>query len=322
MQSILYTSGEVREAIVNLFEAASGRKVAISAFVGDGADAYLGKVSGLELICWPKSGGTNPHALRRLISKGAKISFSDSLHMKVYWAENQSAVITSANLSTNALGSGNLKEIGVLLKAQDVDIQRVIDSLKTRPVTEKEIRKLEREHKDYVSRNPSQNPKDSEIQSYYEWYASFGRSDWKLGEIEGECGVSQAVRDRLKKDYGLQYSDNQQTLISAPKGCYKKTDWVLTFFRENLSRIEWLYVDFVADVSKSDREYDPKNPSQVVQVRPRKYYNGFPFDEKDKRFKKAFSAAIKEYGIQKIDKMQTSKPPKKLVEAILRHFQK
>ena len=50
--------------------------------------------------------------------------------------------------------------------------------------------------------------------------------------------------------------------------------------------MDWLYVDFVAGVSKSDKEYDPKNPCQVVQLRPRKYYNGFPFDEKDKRFKK------------------------------------
>ena len=79
MPRILYTSGEVREAIVSLFEATSGRKVAISAFVGYGAEAYLGKIKGLELICWPKAGGTNPHALRKLISKGAKISFSDLL---------------------------------------------------------------------------------------------------------------------------------------------------------------------------------------------------------------------------------------------------
>src|SRR5262245_37865896 len=110
---VLYTAAEVRSAIVRLFSFSRGRRVAISAFVGDGAEAYLPKPSGIQLICWPKEGGTNPNALRRLMAKGVEVFFCDALHMKVYWAEGRGAVVTSANLSRNALGAGDLKEVGV-----------------------------------------------------------------------------------------------------------------------------------------------------------------------------------------------------------------
>lgn len=83
MVRILYTSAQVREAIINLFSLSKGRRVAITAFVGDGAEAFLPRPKGLELVCWPKAGGTNPNALRKLMKRGVQVSFSDSLHMKV-----------------------------------------------------------------------------------------------------------------------------------------------------------------------------------------------------------------------------------------------
>ena len=51
MKNILYSSGEVRQAVVKLFESSKGRRVAISAFVGNGAEVYLGKTELLEIYC-------------------------------------------------------------------------------------------------------------------------------------------------------------------------------------------------------------------------------------------------------------------------------
>lgn len=66
--------------------------------------------------------------------------------MKVYWSEDQVAVITSANLSINVLSGGRsgLKEIGVLLPPGEVDIERIIASLRSRRVFELELEELER----------------------------------------------------------------------------------------------------------------------------------------------------------------------------------
>ena len=99
MKRLLYTSADVRQAIIRLFRSSKGHRVAISAFVGDGAEAYLPKPKGLQLICWPKAGGTNPNVLRKLMKRGVEVFFADRLHMKTYWSEDRGAVVTSANLS-------------------------------------------------------------------------------------------------------------------------------------------------------------------------------------------------------------------------------
>jgi hypothetical protein len=103
-------------------------RVAITAVVGRGARAYNRNPKGVEIICWPKAGGTNPLELRRLKKAGARIRFANRLHMKVYWAARRGTIITSANLSTNTLGAGNLKEFGVFLPADAVNIDDVIES--------------------------------------------------------------------------------------------------------------------------------------------------------------------------------------------------
>src|SRR5690349_21276883 len=123
---ILYTSTDVRSAIIDVFRNSRGRRVAITAFVGNGVESYLPKPKGIELVCWPKAGGTNPEAIRKLIKLGVSVSFSPGLHMKIYWTEDVGAVITSANLSTNALGAGNLMEFGVLVPSKQIDINKLL----------------------------------------------------------------------------------------------------------------------------------------------------------------------------------------------------
>jgi len=65
---VLYNSAEVRSAIIELFRAGGPRRMAISAFAGDGADARLPCPKDLRPICSPTPGATNP-ARRLLMSR-------------------------------------------------------------------------------------------------------------------------------------------------------------------------------------------------------------------------------------------------------------
>jgi hypothetical protein len=59
--TILYTSKEVRSAIADIFRRGkSGRRVAISAYVGDGADSYLPFPEKIQVICSPTPGQQTP----------------------------------------------------------------------------------------------------------------------------------------------------------------------------------------------------------------------------------------------------------------------
>ena len=89
--------------------------------------------------------------------------------MKLYWAEDM-LYITSANLSTNALGAGNLKEIGVLLPKGAIEIDELISKLAPRAVSAAELRKLDRLHKLYVIRNKDDfRTNGLRAQSFEDW---------------------------------------------------------------------------------------------------------------------------------------------------------
>lgn len=51
---ILYTCESIRTAIRVVFGKGSGRRVAVVAFVGSRAEAYLPHPKGLELYCWER----------------------------------------------------------------------------------------------------------------------------------------------------------------------------------------------------------------------------------------------------------------------------
>lgn len=208
--SILYTSGEVRAAIIDLFSRGTGRRVAIVGFVGDGAEAYLPRPRGIELVCWPKAGGTNPDSLRRLAGKGVEIRFANSLHMKVYWAEGQGSVVASANLSTNALGAGDLKELGVRLGAGRLNIKKVLASLKTRPMREKELRQLDRKHALWAARQQSQASRNS-AESFSGWYESPCRREWKLLTWNEDARQSKAATELLRSQYAIRSASHWVT---------------------------------------------------------------------------------------------------------------
>jgi phosphatidylserine/phosphatidylglycerophosphate/cardiolipin synthase-like enzyme len=175
---LLYTSEEVRKAISEIFRAGKHRRrIALSAYVGESAESYLPFPDKLEVVCSPTAGATSPSAIRKLISLGATVQFVDKLHMKVYWAEGVGAVVTSANLSTNAMGVGGLKEAGVLLGPEFIDIAKLLKPLQRRPA-EPGLHNLDLAYREYRKRNPWTNR--SRPASFADWYASPQRESWKL----------------------------------------------------------------------------------------------------------------------------------------------
>jgi len=297
-EKLLYTSTDVKKAIVEIFENSKGRRVAITAFVGSGAEAYLPYSDGIELVCWPKAGGTNPDAIRTLIKRGVKVSFVESLHMKVYWTEDEGAVITSANLSTNALGTGSLYEFGILIPSNKIDINMVLKQLNPDYDIEKKLRKLDKAHEQYGINNKWKRD-GSSTKTYLNWYSLPMRRKWKIGYCGEEGDFSQESRNLAKEKYKI---DEPTRFISCSQRTYSKGDWILEFFikKGKPVNIEWLFVDYLAKTDKKDKEYDQDNPFQAVQAVPDNI-NPPPF-KIDKRFITALTTVIKNIGVEKFIK--------------------
>jgi hypothetical protein len=292
--------------------------VAITAFVGKGAEAYLPKPEGLELICWPKAGGTNPYGLRKLIKRGAEVSFVDSLHMKLYWTEDKGAVITSANLSTNALGAGNLRELGIYLPAGQLDIRKVLSSLKKRPVTNQELLRLDRQHLEYQKVTRQKQQKAHGI-SFAEWYELQFKPKWKIGWGDVDGDFSKNAKEIAREEYNVR---TPHYFVVGKRGDYQKNDWVLTFDLSKTSprKVRWMAVDYVVNVPKSDkRAYCYGYPYQAVQVHSMRYYADLPFLI-DRKFRRAFSKAVREFGIEELKENEMFKPSRKLINLIHNHF--
>jgi hypothetical protein len=310
---ILYTSTDVRRTIIDIFSKTKGRRVAITAFVGSGAEAYLPKPKGIELICWPQAGGTNPNAIRLLIKRGVIVSFADRLHMKIYWTEDHGAVITSANLSTNALGVGNLKEMGILVPSNKVDINKVMKGTNPDSDITGQLLQLDKDHQRYHINNKKRS-NVSQGQTYLDWYSLTPRKEWKVSYAEPTGVISRQSKAIAKEEYQI---SEPKDFISCPKGIFSKEDWVLTFFvkRNRPVDIGWLYVDYLAKIARNEKGYHRDNPFQAVQVWPNDRYPPPPF-KVDQNFRNGLKAAIQKIGVDKLP----IKPTKRLIELIRENY--
>lgn len=301
MPKILYSSADVRNKIIELFETSRSRRVAITAFVGDGADTYIPNPAGVHLICWPKAGGTNPDAIRQLIDRGAKVYLCKSLHMKLYWTKDKGAVITSANLSQNALGSGNLREIGIWIEPGQLDIDRVLDSINYRKVTKNDLYELDYGHREYHIQNRYKRS-ENQILTYPDWYGSAHRTLWRICWWSGSnVHLAKAARPLLYRKYGV--TDAQDFFTSTKQSDYLRNNWVLCFtdYKRRLVSFSWMYIDQVVRVNRSDKQaYDPGFPYQFIQVWPLKRYPLPPF-KLDNRFREAFQAAARKATWDKLE---------------------
>lgn len=310
----LYTSGEVRSAITALFSFPQCRRVAVAAFVGEGAGAFLPYPKGIELICWPQAGGTSPAAVRDLMACGVRVKFADRLHMKVYWAEGRGVVVTSANLSVNALGAGNLREAGILLPAGAVDIDRIVAAVRPRRVTEVELSRLDKAHKRFYT-GKTRVADRSRTTSFSEWYSRPPRSKWKLGCWDSEGPVAKSAKHASLERFGVRYPHD---FIGCTQRQYSPDDWILCFRggHQSVSHIKWMYVDFIVKVARSDKgAYCSRYPYQAVQVRTAKHYPTPPFAA-SADFKRAFKTAVTTFGLCKVIDRDVTMPPRALVELI------
>lgn len=308
--------------MVDLLSDPSDRRVAISAFVGDGAEASLRSPKGILLVCCPSPTGTNPRAVRILVRKGVNVRFSDSLHMKVYWSNRRGAIITSANLSTNALGAGGLKEVGVKLPSGALDIKHILSSLRMRPVRPAELDRLDRQRDRYLVRSQTSAPAAQRRDSFRDWYKSPMRKRWLLGFwSDPNFTVAKSTRDLLKAQEGVTSAD---LYLTAGTGRVKEGQWLLYFKLSPTSAtmIRWMYSDHVIRVPRSDKKaYDREYPCQVVQVRSPKHYPPPPFHI-DSRFRSALSAGVRLVGEDYIERLVTLRPSEKLLASVYAHYQK
>ena len=301
---ILSTTAEIQSAVVRLMQPGV-RRVAITAFVGAGASAYIPKPEGVTVVCWPKAGGTNPAAVRDLLARGANVLFADRLHMKLYWAEGRGAIIGSANLSTNALGSGGLKELAALLPARSVDIDQVLGSVSSRKVSNKELDRLELEH-----RKLGRKITGSGISiSFRDWFEMQARSRWKLGWWDSAVNYSPQARTTAKADFG-------RSPVNSIWGRAREHvvgDWVLSFCvtKKRVYPAKWLFVNFVVRARRKNETY----PFEAVQVWTGRQCTPPPFAI-NKAFNRALSKACHEFGIKQLKDLETVKPPEKLLRGI------
>lgn len=323
---ILYSSSEIRKAITHLFSTAKGRRVAITAFVGADAENYLTKPKGIELICWPKAGGTNPYAIWQLKKQGVKVYFADSLHMKLYWTEDRGAVVTSANLSTFALGSGGLKEIGVLLPSGSVDIDRVLEKIDYQKATETAIEKLEVAHKNYAKQNVNNYPKKANSNTFAQWYKA-RKPEWKLMPLaeEEDLKLCSSAKTLLKVEHGKTSCYQIFQMIKGDEKYYKENDWLFGFSeaKKSLLPMSWTFAHYIVKIPSTDKAiYDPEWPRQLLQVAPLRAYDSPPFSI-DSGFKKAFRLALDDFGgVSKVNNARTKRPSEKLLTLIYKHYTK
>ena len=73
-------------------------------------------------------------------------------------------------------------------------------------------------------------------------------------------------------------------------------------------------------ISRTDRAYDPKNTSQVIQAKRLVFYGDPPF-RIDAKFRAAFRAAIKNFGgIDSVAEQDWLIPTAKLLRIIYEHY--
>jgi hypothetical protein len=313
---ILYSSGELQDSIKNVLADPQphDRRVALVAFVGGHAEAFLPDPKGLEIVCWLQPGSSDALTIDRLLKRDAKVYKSERLHMKVYWSSRRGCVICSANASGKALGGGSQKEAGVWLPPAHVDIERLWTYAKPKPITDGDLKRLTRlgERVSWHAANSApETPPD-----FLEWQNFSGRGAWRLGWWEGETAFAEDGVKKAKQSYGVAEPNN---CVNVKKGQVRKYDWLLQFQLPGSTYVKWMKVDFVVRVHPSEKAaFEKKYPFQAVQANPPKAYRP-PFGLNGP-FRGAFKKAIKEYGEDKIKSIESLRPPKRLLDLIAKNM--
>ncbi len=319
----IYNSSGIHVCIKRLFgnPNPSDRRVAIVAYVGTDGELYLPQPENLHVICSPSAGATDPNVIRSLRKRGAKVQFSDNLHMKVYWSKHRGCLITSANASSSALGKNGLKEAGVLLPPRSVDIGKLIKYANPREVTVKELRRLDRESREVAKGRSRTSIRGQSIAGFLDWYGLPDPSTWKLAWCDYElAGAAESTKEKTFVEYGLL---KPNTWVCAAKGNFKTNDWLLvfTFAKNGIENMHWIFVDFLVETGNKDKRfYFEEWPLHAVQVHPVSKYPPPPF-KITPAFRKAFRRAVDRYSAERIKDSDSVIPPRRLLSHVAEFLQ-
>lgn len=291
-----------------------------------GAEDYLPNPKGIELICWAKAGSTNPHTIRILIQRGLKVFFGDQVHTKLYWTSDNGALVTSANLSTNAFGAGGLVEFGIVVDSKDININKVIGEMKLQDVTrnpQKHLELLDKLHKEHIKQNPQENLRSRKPRDFTEWCQSPAREKWKIAIVERtDLKLAATIKSMLQNEYG---KTKPYDYMSAAAIDYSENDWILILSEANkrggtsISDISWMYADRIVRVSKKERiSINDGLDAQVIQISPTKSYEQPPFSIRNTRIRNAIKNAYIDLYSKKT--YYSVNPSNGFIDAIKRHY--
>lgn len=315
---ILYTSSDVHKAIKSVFADNDQRRIAVVAYLGENAEAFLPAPKGITIVCCPEPGATSPSAVRSLIDKGADVQFADALHAKVYWSE-EGCVITSANLSNRALGRTKQIETGVFINGADFDIDRLLHDVNPYKVTQQNMDRLTKEDRK-IRRALGIKRQRGTKKHFLEWHKSPYKEPWKIGWWStSDLKTAKTAKEKIKQEYGVA---EPASLLNVSKSEVQRNDWLLCFeiTGNSIKKIEWMYVDFVVPVDAKDNgAYEKGYPYQAIQVHRLHRYPEPPFTI-EPAFRSAFKKAVKDYGASKIENRKRPLPPGSLLDNVAEYI--
>jgi len=282
----LENSGEIRSSLLDLFSS-SKQKYAVVAFIGKNAIEYLpSNINNTTVVCWPKAGGTNPEGIRRLINVGVTVKFCDYLHSKIFWCESKGLIVSSSNLSDNALGDSGLIEFAVRINDPNYDFySKVLNPIneKLRDVSDEELNKLDIENNQFNRHNNIKLSDNLKLKNYSEWYKSKHRQNWKIIWYSEPSEADEIMKSEVFEKFSVTKWKNDNDVSP---DIFSEGDIAFQFrMNEDVGTIprangRWLYVDMVTTNNKIIQVSELENISLPFAI--------------DSNFNKAFKKAFSE----------------------------
>jgi hypothetical protein len=296
----------IRAAISELLSDPTDERIIAVGFVGDDASSHLRNAAGIQVFCWPKAGGTNPHGVQDLLDAGCSVSFVDRLHAKVYWSLRRGSIVGSANLSSNALGESGLREYMIFLPAGIIDLREFARTLRPLNDFDARLRQLHRDHNRLQRCFPTRKSAlvgTKRTRTFGEWLQNgAGAAEWRLGWYEGDAVAPKDAVNAFAEETG-------NPLHARFLGVKRRDDLgdgiatlgvrvrELRSGRSRLSAFDWWLPEFhYKTTSTGWKEYP------YIWFAKRLPFSGYrpPFDIREKRFRIALTAALNDRGTKAI----------------------
>jgi hypothetical protein len=171
------------------------------------------------------------------------------------------------------------------------------------------IAKLQREHDLFWSKNGKRIAVDgAESATYAEWSRQPELRPWKLGWWDSERDEATSSASLARDQFGVAEIED---FIDCAENDYLAGDWVLCFklTAAGASRVGWMLVQVVHRLAVNEIDADsPELTHQALQISKLSQYNRPPF-RLDRAFKRAFSTAVRSYGIGKLMQRASTRVP-------------